>query len=144
MTLQRLSYTDSGTTGVLMRGNMPLCVTIEPPWKNNEVGKSCIPVGTYNVHPHSGAKFKNVWEVEVPGRDAILFHAGNSIYDTTGCILVGRSFNSFTIKDSRNALEYLRTVLPDNFKLIVRDLESKNVNKFVSFFKNLMKGKTND
>ena len=140
ITLQRISQSDMGTFGVLMRDKMPLCVTLERPWKNNKARESCIPAGLYQVHPHSGAKFKNVWEIVVPGRTAILFHAGNTLQDTTGCVLVGRSFNSHTIRDSVNALEYLRVSMPDKFVLRVLDPSKPILTKKLSWWERLFKG----
>jgi hypothetical protein len=118
--LKRVSYTRKGTFGVLTKGGTPLCVTLEDPWEGNERGVSCIPVGRYRVEKHSGTKFKDAWVLKnVPGRTAILIHIGNSIEDTSGCILVGRSFNAHTIRDSRNAMEYLKAILPSVFVLNV-------------------------
>lgn len=117
--LIRISSSDKGTFGVLLDGDQPMCVTMEPPWKDNEVGKSCIPDGEYAAMPHDGPKFQNVWELVVPGRDAILIHAGNFLKDTTGCILVGKSFNGYSIAQSKDALDYLRMMLPKNFKILV-------------------------
>lgn len=51
---------------------------------------SRIPCGFYTCIPYSGLKFQNVYQVvDVPNRNAILFHNGNFEYDTTGCILIG-------------------------------------------------------
>lgn len=123
--LVRVATGPGGTFGVLCEGGIPLCVTCEDPWNNNAVGKSCIPAGTYGVVPHDGEKYKDVWRLEnVKGRSAILIHAGNTINDTQGCILVGRSFTMFAdlpaILDSRDALELLRKELPDKFTLRIR------------------------
>jgi len=119
--LHRVHQSDKGTFGALV-GNAPLCVTLEDPWNNNKRGISCIPAGVYKCVPHNGTKFKDVWILEdVPGRSAILIHAGNSIADTSGCILVGRSFNAHTIASSRNALDFLRAVLPDRFEIEIID-----------------------
>ena len=141
--LQRVSYTQNGTFGVLMDSKgMPLCVTLEDPWNNNERNVSCIPTGTYKVVPHDGTKFRDVWRLEnVPDRSAILIHVGNSILDTSGCILVGRSFNAHTIRDSNNALGYLKSVLPDRFTIEVRDT-TKAVTScpFLGTMRKLIKG----
>jgi len=120
ITIKRISQSDNGTFGVMLMDGMPLCVTLEDPWNNNERNISCIPAGRYPCTKHNGTKYKDVWILGgVPDRSAILIHAGNSTDDTQGCILVGRSFNAHTIRDSRNALDYLRAVLPDQFDLEV-------------------------
>lgn len=91
--LIRVCSSESGTFGVMMIDDMPLCVTCEDPWRENERNISCIPKGVYSCVPHNGGRFKNVWEIKnVPGRDAVLIHNGNTIKDTEGCILVGKGF----------------------------------------------------
>lgn len=125
--LTRTSYTPQGTFGVLHDLNgLPLCLTLEEPWKDNERKISCIPTGVYRCVPHTGGKFKNVWRLEnVKGRDAILIHAGNTLKDTEGCILVGARFGSLNGKpavlDSVNALNHLRQELPKEFDLEITD-----------------------
>jgi len=70
--------------------DLPPLYTLEEPWKNNERKISCVPKGVYKCVPHQGTRFKNVWRLEnVPNRDAILIHMGNSVTDIEGCILVG-------------------------------------------------------
>lgn len=122
ITLHRIAQSDKGTFGVLVKDNIPLCVTCEDPWKDNAIGESCIPAGTYHCLPHNGTRYKDVWRLmNVPNRSAILIHAGNTIADTKGCILVGRHFGELggypAVLSSRNALQELRQVLPDDFDL---------------------------
>lgn len=121
LTLRRLTFSpDSPTLGVLLQGNKPLCVTVERPWMGNARNVSCIPPGVYRCVPHSGAKFKDVWRLEgVPGRDAILIHAGNRASDVQGCIAVGRAFHGDAITDSQATLAELRKALPDSFDIEV-------------------------
>ena len=124
LTLTRAPSTAHGTFGILTLEGRPLCVTCEDPWKNNRRNESCIPTGTYQCRNHNGKKYTNVWEVtNVPGRKAILIHAGNTTDDTEGCILVGESFDELDGKPavlrSRVALMKLRGLLPDNFSLTI-------------------------
>lgn len=71
--------------------------TLEMPWLNNEVRRSCIPTGQYRCSPHSGARFKDVWHLHnVPNRSAILIHQGNTVKDIQGCILFGLSVGNAT------------------------------------------------
>jgi len=92
--LSRVSYTDSGTFGVLLGDKgIPILLTLENPWLANEPFISCIPVGLYECKPVDSPKFGLTWEVtNVHGRTNILFHRGNTEPDTSGCILVGNRF----------------------------------------------------
>ena len=125
--LQRTSMTDKGTFGVLHNAQKyPLCVTLEDPEKSNQRNISCIPAGVYQVVSHSGEHFKNVWRLlDVKDRDGILIHAGNTIDDTQGCILVGCEFGSFqqspAILESKRAMALLKRLLPEKFTLIIKN-----------------------
>ena len=125
--LIRGETSESGTFGELWMGNEFLCVTCEDPWHQNMRGNSCIPRGLYECKPHSGQKYKNVWEVcDVPGRSAILIHNGNTISDTQGCILVGKAKGVFPggmpgITHSRETLDMLRHKLPSYFRIEITE-----------------------
>lgn len=91
--LIRVGQSDSGTFGVLRFGEVPFAVTLERPWENNERKLSCIPTGFYVCQRVTSPRFGEVFEVTgVPGRDHILFHRGNKLFDTEGCILVAEEF----------------------------------------------------
>lgn len=94
MLLNRIASTKFGTFGVLMcKDEAPFAVTLERPWKNNEVSVSCIPADIYLCERIQSQRFGNTFEVtEVSGRSAILFHKGNINDDTHGCILIGEQF----------------------------------------------------
>lgn len=118
--LTRTDQSDKGTFGVLSIDDVPVCVTLEDPWKGNRIGESCIPPGTYKVSPHTGFKYKNVWILEkVPGRTEILIHSGNSITDTRGCILAGKYFYGAGIAVSRETIQMLRERLPKSFYITI-------------------------
>ena len=79
---------DSVTIGKLYDGKELICHTVERPWINNARNTSCIPAGNYLVKLTNSPKFKVCYEVKnVPGRSHILFHKGNSVNDSLGCIL---------------------------------------------------------
>jgi len=66
------------------------CVTIEPPWKENEKNVSCIPCGDYKVKHRISEKYgKHLTLIGVTNRTYILLHWGNYYYNTEGCIIVG-------------------------------------------------------
>ena len=82
-----------GTFGVLLLGAWTFCVTLEPPEKENQRNESCIPPGNYTCKRIVSPKFGTTYEVEgVPGRSGILFHAGNIVSHSEGCIILAEKF----------------------------------------------------
>lgn len=91
--LVRVSEHNGASLGVLCIDDCPEFVTLEDAWRDNETRISCIPVGRYKVKPRISPRFGRTWQVmDVPQRDHILFHAGNTHKDTHGCILLGMQF----------------------------------------------------
>lgn len=87
---ERFKY---GTFGVLLISEEVFCVTLEPPDWNNVVGRSSIPAQQYTCIRHNSPRFGETFKVvNVPGRSDILFHPGNLLPDTTGCIVLGQHF----------------------------------------------------
>lgn len=121
LTLKRLTFSpDTPTYGMLFKNNVPQCLTLERPWLNNKPELSCIPAGAYGFIPHNTPAKPRCWEaMSVPGRSDILIHAGNSIIDSLGCILVGMEVAGTSILKSQIALDHLRTVLPPEFNLTI-------------------------
>ena len=120
--LTRVCTSDVGTFGVLSHANQPICVTLEEPWKDNKRGISCVPSGSYKCVEHTGSRFQHVWRLlDVPKREAVLIHNGNTLDDTEGCILVGDSFAKGAIMNSRKTLDLLRATLPKNFTININE-----------------------
>lgn len=102
MKLTRVATGPDGTFGVLMLNSDPFALTLERPWNDNRRGESCIPAGEYTClrcknSPDYGyrnsPKFGDTFQVlNVPDRELILFHKGNLVDDTRGCIVVGEQF----------------------------------------------------
>lgn len=93
--LKRVKQNDFATYGRLYAEDATeICVTLEPPWRDNLKGASCIPAGTYEaaryLSPMRGYTVPCLFNV--PGRSAIEIHKGNLPIDTEGCILVGSAF----------------------------------------------------
>lgn len=91
-------YYENGVQGVLRLPNHLSVATLERPWLDNQRSISCIPEGTYTLRKRNSAvvertsrgEFPEGWEVtDVPGRTYIMFHVGNYIRDSEGCVLVG-------------------------------------------------------
>lgn len=87
-----------GTFRISLIDTFWTCHSLELPWKDNQVQRSCIPSGTYQCALVQSPKFGTVYGVQdVPGRSAILVHAGNYggdiekglRSDIEGCILLG-------------------------------------------------------
>lgn len=108
--LVRVSEHKDATLGVLCIDGRPVFVTLEDKWRDNERQVSCIPKGKYELIAHSSPKFGRTFQVmNVPDRDAILIHAGNTHKDTHGCILLGLMYGLLgtdsAILSSRAAME---------------------------------------
>ena len=82
-----------GTFGILKINKRVFCATLEPADLENLEDKSSIPAQQYACIRRSTPTYPNTFEVmAVPARRLILFHAGNLIGDTAGCILLGEHF----------------------------------------------------
>jgi hypothetical protein len=108
-------------------------VTLEPPWLQNAIGKSCIPPGVYTVKPRWSPKYGNHFIIEgTSPREWVLFHVGNYIGsknpktgtpDSTGCILVGNAFVDINrdglldISASSLTMQKLIKLAPEGFTL---------------------------
>lgn len=104
--------------------------TVELPWLNNQVEKSCIPEGKYKVVRRLGsesAKFKytHFHVLDVPGRSWILFHVGNYTRDLLGCIapgLIHADIDRDGITDVTNssvALNLMLSEFENEFELVI-------------------------
>lgn len=131
LTLLRLKSLNA-TPGVLLTEKGILCFSLELPWRDNAPNVSCIPDSVYfckrvnKRETTGGMKIETTFEVEnVSGRYGILFHIGNQVGDTEGCILLGKGINidrRVTLAYSRVAFtEFLDYFAEENeFKLIVK------------------------
>ncbi len=141
LTLHREPPNPDCTLGILTVGAGPsalkLC-TMERPWvpsptcKGGMKGVSCVPVGTYQLVKHSSQKYPRTWalvnhELDVvhhegddkdPDEDrvACLFHTGNYVHQSKGCILVGLAHtkygDEYMVMSSVRAWQRLMDVLP--------------------------------
>lgn len=94
LTLIRVGQSNRGTFGVLRQGHVPFALTMEEPWRENQPSVSCIPSGRYRCKRVRSPKFGDTFEItSVPGRTHILFHKGNDLDDTEGCVMVAEEFS---------------------------------------------------
>jgi len=85
--LVRLEQSDEGALGVLVIDGVIQCFTLEP--DVDDKLKPQIKQGSYHCQRFHGTKWKDTFEIVVPGHTAVLFHAGNTEADTQMCILLG-------------------------------------------------------
>lgn len=81
-----------GTISLLTVDKIVFGFTMEPPKRGNERNISCIPPGQYICEPYFSKRHGQTFKVlDVYERSDILFHSGNRVDDTEGCIMVGSS-----------------------------------------------------
>lgn len=109
----RIAYRQKYTIGRMNVDGVYFCDTLELPLEINGVRnvrqKCCIPAGTYKVIMKQSARFgmKLPLLLNVPDRQGILIHAGNTSKDTEGCILVGENKEVGKVLNSRATLTRL-------------------------------------
>ena len=119
--LIRLEENDQfGTFGILKINKQVFCVTLEPSDKLNAPSVSSIPAQQYHCERIISPKYGETYEVmKVPGRTNVLFHSGNVMGDTQGCILLAQHFGK---------LNYNRAILNSGitFKKFINTLNGKD------------------
>lgn len=122
--LKRFGYTDNGVFGALCEENgRPFLTTLERPWQMNLQNVSCIPVGEYECARVVTPKHGECFEVQgVPMRGSILIHAGNTIADSQGCILLGKEYDTdrYAILYSKIAVEIFMAKLQGTDKFTLK------------------------
>lgn len=86
LTLIRDVKGDKAIMGKLYFNGGIVCYTLENAAK-------AIPCGVYMVQNSKSPKFKRelplIWNAKVPAKRGIRIHVGNSVKDSSGCVLVG-------------------------------------------------------
>ena len=128
--LIRDTLTEQSTMGKLFLNGEEFCDTLELPWKENKRSISCIPAGEDDARlrlPRESAtrEYVHLLIKDVPNRDYILVHIGNTTKDTKGCILVGQSRKQHFVGNSTLAMELLIKEIinlgGENIKLIIKN-----------------------
>lgn len=92
-----------GTGSVIFIDGHWQCFGLEDPRRlQKQAGTTAIPAGTYQVAVRTHGRYHSIYQKRwpefhrgmlelkaVPGFTDILIHAGNSVQDTAGCLLVG-------------------------------------------------------
>ena len=107
---------DLGTFGAMLIQGEPFCVTLEPGDRVNAPFVSSIPAQQYWVEKYHSEKYKDTFRVmNVPGREHILFHSGNRVIDTEGCILVaqywGKLYGDRAVLNSGNTFRKFMDIM---------------------------------
>ena len=128
--LIRNTFSKKSTIGELFLNGERICDTLENSWQDNQRNISCIPEGVYPVRlrlPRESATrdYLHLLVQEVPNRDWILFHRGNTAKDTSGCILVGLGTEQDVVHNSVLAMDLLiKEILHlggENINLIIKN-----------------------
>ena len=94
-------------------------------------GKTAIPKGVYFIDMNTvSTRFKDrLWAkpydgklprlLNVPGYEGILIHVGNTVEDTSGCILVGTEYSDGFLRNSATAFTSLMSVLTNTKEPII-------------------------
>jgi len=91
--LRREENEQYGTFGILSVQKQVFCVTLEPPDRLNLRSRSSIPAQQYICKRYSSEKYPDTFQVmDVPDRTVVLFHPGNDVDDTLGCIITAQYF----------------------------------------------------
>ena len=91
--IKRVGQSTKGTFGVMVYNEVPFALTMEQPWRDNAEDISCIPPGRYLCQRVNSPHFGDTFEITgVPNRTHVLFHKGNKLADTKGCVMVGEKF----------------------------------------------------
>lgn len=122
-TLTRQATGDDGTFGEIKVDDFH-CFTIELPWRQNKIGRSCIPAGSYLCTWRYSQRHGLCYHLEdVPGRTDVEIHSANFAGDSSmgmkvqllGCIAPGRHIGILegqrAMLHSKDALEALEDAL---------------------------------
>ena len=128
--LIRDTFSENSVIGELFLNGERMRDTLENPWLDNQRNISCIPEGEYKVRlrlPRESATrdYIHLLVQDVPNRDWILFHRGNTAKDTRGCILVGLGSQQDIVSNSVLAMDLLiKEVIHlggENINLIIKN-----------------------
>ena len=128
--LIRDTFSEKSTIGELFLNGERMCDTLENPWLDNQRNISCIPAGVYDVRlrlarESASRDYLHLLVQDVPNRDWILFHRGNTAKDTSGCILVGLGTEQDVVHNSTLAMDLLiKEILNlggENINLIIKN-----------------------
>lgn len=119
ITIERKYKKEDYTIGSLFINGQWICNTLEPRDRGLKQSmtrleitiakvfrETAIPCGSYRVVAGLSTKFRarRPYVMDVPGFSGIMIHEGNTVRDTTGCILVGKNTVRGRLTESRQCL----------------------------------------
>jgi len=116
-----------GVFGVLLIGGETFCMTLEPPEFENKKNFACIPTGQYECI-RIMSRFGTTYEIlNIPDRNEVLFHPGNRVEDTEGCVLLGEKLGKLKgdraiLNSGKTFTTFLNTMQSyPEFKLTIKE-----------------------
>lgn len=110
LNVQRIAKKPDYTIGRMYINGVRFCDTLEPPVRDMQAdgsgkvaGKTAIPAGEYYVQITQSQRFRRLLPLllNVPHFSGVRIHAGNTVADTQGCILVGENKQVGKVLNSR-------------------------------------------
>lgn len=127
--LIRLEESSQGTFGILIICSQVFCVTLEPSDRLNERNISSIPAQQYRCVRIRSPQFGETFEIiDVPGRNHALFHAGNRIKNTKGCVILAQYFGKLqgdraVLNSGKTFAKFMKTMEGlDVFSLTIKEV----------------------
>lgn len=117
----------AGTFGILKINKRVFCVTLEPPSIGNVKIISCIPTGQYDCSIVDSPRYGEVYGVEkVYNRENILFHSGNLVKHTEGCIILAQHFgklkgNRAVLSSGKTFSQFMSLLKKEPFFLTIKE-----------------------
>jgi hypothetical protein len=116
---------------VYVRGQF-FCYAIEDASREVKIkSQTCIPPGTYDLGIRTSPHFSPIlghdmiWVKNVPGFEFILIHHGNTVLDTDGCLILGKTVGTLLCKDgiTRDAVLTSRPTYMEFYASVVDDIK---------------------
>lgn len=137
LVLEEIGTTSNSTGSQLIVDKRPFCFTIEDGYRQKKIKhETRIPAGRYRIVARKAGSFFQKYArqfghkfvpmlLDVPGFDYILIHIGNTVRDTSGCLLVNRFIGlgtdgHYTGTDSTSVYKLLYSLME---KALERDEE---------------------
>lgn len=121
--LERIAYKETYTVGKLYIDGVYECDTLEHPIRDKKIkGITAIPAGKYKVVITYSPRFNKMMPLllNVPGFDGIRIHTGNTVSDSSGCILIGQNKIKGKLINSRMTYDLFMKKLDNNIEIEIK------------------------